>query len=372
MKASDELLVIADRLSAIAERAKEGGIDEPLTRLVAAAVQLGKASSGSWIGYHANVYYGRLVTPPAGAHFSSEWGLREPFSNDTTGEWREYQAEEIEAEIYRLAGNPNLDAARALAEQASHIFNEQQSEALSVLAAALAERADSFIEARKTEIEKLKPLTESDAVQKLRPKQSMTRDALAVSQGVWVPPHDSIAALVFSLRQPMEACRHLAQECRKAGSHLARVKRKTARSLEVGTNVFIGHGASHAWRDLKDFVKDRLKLPYDEFNRLPVAGVTNVDRLKQMLDSAAIAFLVMTGEDEQADGTRRARMNVIHEAGLFQGRLGFGRAIVLLEEGCEPFSNIEGLGQIRFPKGNIAAKFEDIRLVLEREGILAA
>jgi predicted nucleotide-binding protein len=78
----------------------------------------------------------------------------------------------------------------------------------------------------------------------------------------------------------------------------------------------------------------------------------------------------MTGEDEQADGKMHARMNVIHEAGLFQGRLGFSRAIVVLEEGCEEFSNIEGLGQIRFPKGNIKAAFEEIRRVLEREGII--
>ena len=89
-----------------------------------------------------------------------------------------------------------------------------------------------------------------------------------------------------------------------------------------------------------------------------------------MLDSAAIAFMVMTGEDEQKDGKLRARMNVIHEAGLFQGRLGFTRAIVLLEEGREEFSNIEGLGQIRFPKGNMKAAFEEIRRVLEREGIV--
>jgi predicted nucleotide-binding protein len=89
-----------------------------------------------------------------------------------------------------------------------------------------------------------------------------------------------------------------------------------------------------------------------------------------MLDAAAIAFLIMTGEDEQADGVLHARLNVVHEAGLFQGRLGFTRAIVLLEDGCEEFSNIEGLGQIRFPKGNIKAAFDDVRRVIEREGIL--
>ena len=89
-----------------------------------------------------------------------------------------------------------------------------------------------------------------------------------------------------------------------------------------------------------------------------------------MLDKAAFAFLIMTAEDEQPDEKVRARMNVIHEVGLFQGRLGFERAIVLLEEGCEEFSNIQGLGQIRFPKNNIAAVFESVREVLEREQII--
>jgi len=89
-----------------------------------------------------------------------------------------------------------------------------------------------------------------------------------------------------------------------------------------------------------------------------------------MLDAAAIAFLVFTAEDETADGKRQARMNVVHEAGLFQGRLGFSRAIIMLEEGCEEFSNIEGLGQIRFPKGNIRAALHDVELVLEREGLV--
>ena len=60
---------------------------------------------------------------------------------------------------------------------------------------------------------------------------------------------------------------------------------------------------------------------------------------------------------------------MIHEAGLFQGRLGFKRAIILLEDGCEEFSNVHGLGQIRFPSENVSAVFEDVRRVLEREGL---
>jgi predicted nucleotide-binding protein len=112
--------------------------------------------------------------------------------------------------------------------------------------------------------------------------------------------------------------------------NLQRLAKTKCRGQIVGTNVFIGHGRSLVWRDPKDFIKDRLHLPYDEFNRVQVAGITNIARLSEMLDAAAVAFVILTAEDEQVDGALRARMNVIHEVGLFQGRLGFTKAIVLL------------------------------------------
>jgi predicted nucleotide-binding protein len=84
-----------------------------------------------------------------------------------------------------------------------------------------------------------------------------------------------------------------------------------------------------------------------------------------MPNSAAFAFIVMTADDEQADGEMRAHQNVIHEAGLFQGRLGFERAIVLVEEGCSGFSNIDGLTVIRFPPGRIRSSFGDVQRTLK-------
>ncbi len=143
-------------------------------------------------------------------------------------------------------------------------------------------------------------------------------------------------------------------------------------SMAVPTGkVFIGHGRSPVWKDLKEFIEDRLKLECEEFNSESVAGKSNKERLLEMLNNAGFAFLIMTAEDEHADTTLHARENVIHEAGLFQGKLSFERAIILYEEGCKEFSNINGLGQIRFPRGNIGACFEEIRRVLEREGIIS-
>ena len=135
------------------------------------------------------------------------------------------------------------------------------------------------------------------------------------------------------------------------------------------SRVFIGHGRSPMWRELKDFLNDRLNLPWDEFNREAVAGITTFERISAMLDSASFAFLIMEAEDQHSDASSHARQNVVHEVGLFQGRLGPRKAIILLEEGCAEFSNIVGLSQIRFPKGHISAVFEEIRRVLEREGV---
>lgn len=141
-------------------------------------------------------------------------------------------------------------------------------------------------------------------------------------------------------------------------------------TAQIGSRVFIGHGGSPQWRELKDYIQDQLGVPVDEFNRVPNAGYATTTRLGDMLDSAAMAFLVMTAEDETPDGGFRARQNVIHEVGLFQGRLGFDKAIVMVEDGCEEFSNIHGLTQVRYPNSNISAKFHEVRALLEREELL--
>jgi len=142
---------------------------------------------------------------------------------------------------------------------------------------------------------------------------------------------------------------------------------EAVKSPLLGRKIFIGHGRSLVWLQLKDFIRERFNLPCDEFNVVPAAGLSTTERLQTMLEQAGFAFVVMTAEDQHADGLVYARPNVIHESGLFQGKLGTRRAIVMLEEGCSDFSNISGLTQIRFPKGDMRASFEEVRGVLERE-----
>ena len=365
-----DLLEIADRMDVLVERGRQIDVQEPLGVLEDAANEIGKSWSGSWLGYHAHMYYGDLEPRPPGAHFGQDSGFRGRSSRGTTGKWSELPAEYVEAAIHELAGNPRMEAPHDVREEAAREFETQKPNILSVIE--LAGLSDNFLRRLGDDLNALTILDASRILDAFRPSgKIVTSDMLALNQGLWTPPHVSVLVRVAVVRQTLDAVEKLAQLARQAGSHLGRRKLRARRSETVGTSVFIGHGRSAIWRELKDFIEDRLLLPVDEFNRLPVAGVTNIARLSEMLDAAAIAFVVMTGEDGQPDGQLRARMNVVHEAGLFQGRLGIARAIVLLEEGCEEFGNIAGLGQIRFPRSNIRAAFEEIREVLEREGLLA-
>ena len=136
---------------------------------------------------------------------------------------------------------------------------------------------------------------------------------------------------------------------------------------EKKAKVFVGHGQDPQWRDLKDHLHEKHGYVVEAYEIGSRAGHTIRDILEEMLRGSTVALLVMTGEDETKDGKLLARQNVVHEAGLFQGKLGFSRAIILLEEGTEEFSNIRGLQQIRFSKGRIKESFGDVVSVLKRE-----
>ena len=131
--------------------------------------------------------------------------------------------------------------------------------------------------------------------------------------------------------------------------------------------VFIGHGRSRQWRDLKDHLQEKHDYKIEAYETGARAGHTIRDILEEMAEKSSFAVLVMTAEDEQADGGSRARQNVVHEAGLFQGRLGFARAIMLLEEGVEEFSNVQGVQYIRFSRENIKETYGEVLATLRRE-----
>jgi len=112
-------------------------------------------------------------------------------------------------------------------------------------------------------------------------------------------------------------------------NQLAELKPKTKRATLGGGKVFIGHGRSKLWARVQLFLQEEFKLNTLTYESESRTSETIVNILEGFLEESSFAVLIMTAEDETSDGGIRARQNVIHEAGLFQGRLGFDRVVIL-------------------------------------------
>lgn len=343
----------------------EDRLEQNLTRVT-------RAFSGSWFGYHANVYYHELQKPPPGDHFSPEWGLMSESSNPTSENWIEYPRDDIRSAIMRGVDPEFESRLSQVSDQAKQVLNENYETVRTILDALLRDLENQTLQRIQDDIGKIDlDLSAYKIIDVMRPRgQLIVYDSTAVSQGFRTPVHCIVQVEQLELLHPFTALESLVGCAGRILKYMEINDLIERKEMTTGSKVFIGHGHSPLWRELKDFLQDRLHLEWDEFNRVPTAGIATAERLQQMLPTSCFAFLVMTAEDQHANQTLHARENVVHEVGLFQGRLGFRKAIILLEEGCSEFSNIVGLSQIRFPQSNISACFEEIRLVLEREGII--
>lgn len=135
--------------------------------------------------------------------------------------------------------------------------------------------------------------------------------------------------------------------------------------------VFIGHGRNPLWARLQLFLEKQLGLKTVNYESESRIGEAIIPVLEKMLSQATFAVLILTAEDEITGGVKRARQNVIHEAGLFQGKLGFKKAILLKQEGTEDFSNVAGLQYIPFIGDSLEQTFWKLQEVLKREGQLS-
>lgn len=148
------------------------------------------------------------------------------------------------------------------------------------------------------------------------------------------------------------------------------VKPKQKSNSSGEGKVFIGHGKSKLWLSIQLFLQDDLELKTLTFESESRTSESIVNILDEFLNESSFAILIMTAEDETSDGKIRARQNVIHEAGLFQGRLGFDKVVILKQDGTEEFSNIAGLQYIPFSNENVEHCFHELRRKLKKTGLI--
>ncbi len=369
-----------DDLVRIARQCELAGLvldREPLStmrdRLLKASETVGEGWSKSYVGYHAHVYIEDLTRPRIGEFFDITCGLERSSTNQTRGRWREFTYAEVEKEILRRAGVSDVDLINQAADNARDAFEEAREELLPIIDAIISTNDDSVLREIRKQISELQSFVgRQQFADVLTPRRTViTNDYRALNGGHSVALHLCFNCWLLERLSYVEQTKELAKLGRRVQRYMEQKYKMKGKSLaKVDGKIFIGHGRSSVWLKLAAFLRDRLQLEFEEFNQESAAGLSNKERLLAMLGNSCFALLIMTAEDEHADKTRHARENVIHEAGLFQGRLGFERAIILLEDGCQEFSNVHGIGQIRFTKDHIEHQFEEIRRVLEREKII--
>ncbi len=334
--------------------------------------QLESAHSHSWFGDHSSTYFDGFQPPPPGQSFDVEWGFIPGFSGPRNRGWRIYSRDEIRDFLFHDIGEEIHHQLDVLAKETCVSFANVRDQALDLLEflrqLSKSQAIDRYIARIKNDVI---IYTIADSINsRIKSAPRITRDSEEIMKGQIVPAHVQFLAAFSSLANNKVKLQELGNILRNVIEAVT-LNEPEENEGAVSKKIFIGHGRSEQWRILKDFLRDRLNPEYEEFNRISAAGINTQERLSDMLDHCGFAFLVLAGEDLHDDGSLHARENVVHESGLFQGRLGWRRAIVLLEEGCEEFSNIVGLGQIRFSKGKIESCFEEVRRVLEREDLLS-
>lgn len=119
--------------------------------------------------------------------------------------------------------------------------------------------------------------------------------------------------------------------------------------------VFISHGRSIEWVKVQAYLEKDLKISTLELAQEPNLGRTVLQKLNEESQKCSVAVIVMTGDDLADDGEIRARENVMHEIGFFQGLYGLQNVVLLHEQGVNIPSNIHGLVYIGFPKDTAEA-----------------
>jgi predicted nucleotide-binding protein len=188
--------------------------------------------------------------------------------------------------------------------------------------------------------------------------------------GIYIPPqqmskNQTTVIRIYKLTQQLKTITDAELE-----EQITEIKPKAKSISSGGGKIFIGHGRSKLWARVQLFLQDDLKLDTLTFESESRISESIVNILEQFLDEASFAVLIMTAEDETSEGKVRARQNVIHEAGLFQGRLGFDKVVILKQSETEEFSNIAGLQYIPFSGDNIEQCFYELQRKMKKSGMI--
>lgn len=375
MELIDELRGIDESLQDTTKYANDLAYRFTLDSLLTNIKKVENAWFGSWSGYLANVYCKDFGSPTLDMYRSLNWENEAEPSRETGKDsgWRRYSDSEVDFAIEDGITRGDIRNVFEQTLQWVDSFYERKTDVVAIIKIAQLNHSSIF-EPMASQAERLIIPSPEETVESMKPAALDTEDPVAKRQDIRIPPHIRYDAKIKWSMRAAATVRELRKVIQRTIAQIERVRTPEAIKHITGNKVFIGHGRDKTWLELRIFIKETLGLPVTAYEEETAGGDQVYDHVMSRVRQAAIAFLVLTGEDsvtdEKGNESLHPRLNVIHELGLCQSELGIKKAIELVEKGCTVPSNIQGFHRIEFEKGNIKSAFEDIRDVLSREKVI--
>ena len=160
-----ELLRLADRLQAMADNYESSTSAAQVAATGAAADEIGKSFSGSWLGYHSRVYFGDFTSPPPGKHFDPEYGLSGRLvGSRASSDWRECVADEVVQRIRAMAQIESIDGAIREAKRKRTEISAIIADAISIIQLS---KPDPFLTSLCEQMEKIELPSRVDIINRM-------------------------------------------------------------------------------------------------------------------------------------------------------------------------------------------------------------
>lgn len=375
-------------------------IESDLLRRRAIANRLHLAWSGSWIGFHASLYYVGFSQPPLERQFNSEWGSINGIPHYWIAQSYEEVREYVDSQYVGIAFSDAIEEVMSSYKQAIDLHRVMCDD-LSVIKkipllgheAELLDKLEQVRWGRSTK----------DIVWSSAPTSTMTRDSAALAQGRKVAPHiqmeaemDSTISIIRGINTFIADTRSLLRRI-NAANDLTLVSLQSQNQAEAGSPqddredakvdrraVVVVYGRDEAARvAMFEFLRSLDLRPIEWSQAVKQTGKGS-PYIGEVLDAAfamAQAVVVLLTPDDEArlrdeyikdrdepyerQLTPQARPNVLFEAGLAMGR--HPTRTVLVEYGAmRPFSDVAGIHTVRI--NNSSEKRQELAQRLQTAG----
>jgi hypothetical protein len=228
---TETAILLLAKVKALEERVSPtlGDLQKRSEKLTEAAREIGESWSGSALGYHSELHFRDFAKPPLGGSFSPEWGAL----NGVPDGWEPRTADEVRERIEQLAGT----AISTMEEDTAVVLSQAKALQSEIVTEASALNTKAGLEQEKRLLADLENFkwgkTINDYMNANLNTGFMSRDRLAVSQGVRVPAHLYYAAVTFERDSQCAAVR----EFLRISSRLFRQIELNAASAETGSST---------------------------------------------------------------------------------------------------------------------------------------